>query len=187
MSQLDALSSIVTKLDDAGIPYMICGSVASGIHGKPRSTYDVDLVIDPGKEQLKRFIESIGNEAYVSRQAALDALANRSMFNVIDHATGWKLDLIIRKNRPYSVTEFKRRIRQEIEGKTFYFVSAEDALLSKLEWARKATSERQVEDAFGIAVAQGGQLDTDYLRRWADQLGVDDLLDRVLEDARDIE
>lgn len=186
MSQISALNRVVAKLEDAGIPYMICGSVASSIHGKPRSTYDVDLVIDPGQQQLTRFIKSFGNEAYVSHDAAIDALRNRSMFNVIDHDTGWKLDLIIRKNRPYSVVEFRRRKREEVEGEVFYFASAEDALLSKLEWAGKANSERQMEDALGIAVAQGEKLDTDYLQRWAAQLGVKDLLDSILTDAEDL-
>lgn len=186
MSQLQVLLRMVEKLEGAGIPYMISGSVASGVHGRPRSTYDVDVIIDPSSEQLKRFIRLVAEEAYVSREAALAALRNRSMFNVIDDTTGWKLDFIIRKDRTYSRVEFRRRAPQEIDGATFYFVAPEDAILSKLEWAKKTDSGRQLEDALGVTIAQAGSLDEAYLREWADRLGVLDLLDKVLSDAKNL-
>jgi hypothetical protein len=46
---------------------------------------------------------------YISPESAREALARRSMFNVIDFDEGWKADLIVRKDRPFSIEELRRR------------------------------------------------------------------------------
>ena len=61
-----------------------------------------------------------------------------------------------------------------------FIVSPEDTILSKLEWAKKGESERQLRDAAGVLLAQGARLDRSYLLRWAAELGVSDLLSRLL-------
>ena len=186
-SQLDVLRRITGKLERAGIPYMISGSVASSIHGEPRATNDVDLVVEPSDAQLEAFIRLVEGECYISPEAAREALRDRSMFNLVDHATGWKLDLIIRRDRPFSVEEFRRRRPENVGDVELYLVSPEDALLSKLEWAGKTESERQMRDALGIAVSQGASLDREYLRKWARELELGELLDCVLTDAGRVE
>ena len=63
------------------------------------------------------------------------ALAERDQFNLIDLTTTWKVDLIIRKDRPFSLSEFDRRVRSTILGVDVYQATAEDTVLAKLEWA----------------------------------------------------
>jgi hypothetical protein len=60
--------------------------------------------------------------------------------------------------------------------------SAEDTLLAKLDWYRMGgeVSERQWRDVLGVLKVQAGGLDLEYMRRWARELGVDDLLERAL-------
>ena len=53
----DLLAEIVQALDAAGVPHMIAGSLASTLHGEPRSTQDIDLVIDPAPDQLTTFAD----------------------------------------------------------------------------------------------------------------------------------
>ena len=62
--------------------------------------------------------------------------------------------------------------------------SPEDSILSKLVWYRSGgeVSDQQWRDVLGVVKMQGAQLDLEYLRKWAAQLRVDDLLDRVLND-----
>lgn len=105
----DFLKKAIDALSSAQIPYMISGSVATSFHGQPRATKGADIVIAPTKEQLQNFIQSLGDEYYVSLDAATQALADNSMFNVIDRNSGWKADFIIRKGRPFSICEFERR------------------------------------------------------------------------------
>ncbi len=183
MSQEEFLRRIVEKLTAAGIPHALAGSLASGFHGEPRTTNDIDLVVAPTKEQLDAFIDSLGSDYYVSNESAQDALRNRSMFNIIDFQSGWKADLIVQKDRPFSREEFDRRKTENLSGLQVPIVSPEDVILSKLEWSRISESERQIRDALGVAVVQWRSLDKEYLRKWAEELGVADRLEAVLKDA----
>mgnify|MGYP000073551522 CR=1 FL=1 len=183
-SQRESLDRVIRLLDEAEIPYMVAGSVSSGVHGRPRATEDADIVIDPTEEQIKRLLVLLQQGFYVSDAAALDAFRRRTMFNVVDLGGGWKVDLIIRKERPFSLQEFQRRQRLEKMGWRMWVVSPEDAILSKLEWIKGRESDVQYSDALGVVIAQWRNLDLAYLRRWAVELEIEDLLARLLKDAR---
>jgi hypothetical protein len=97
------LTRLTAKLADAGVPNMVVGSFASSYHGVPRSQ-GLDLVIDPQAGSLHRFLADLPPEDYYAdADAALDALRRRGQFNVIDMATAWKADLIVRKARRFSI------------------------------------------------------------------------------------
>ena len=149
----EALRRVVRALDRHGIAYMVTGSIAASYHGRPRSTHDADVVIDPTPEQLDRFVRDI---------AADDAAC--------------KIDLIILKDRPFSREEFDRRQRVDLDfERGVAIVTPEDAILSKLEWARRSgDSERQLRDAAGVLELNPG-IDRPYIERWAVVLGVKDL------------
>jgi len=180
MASAQSPSSVIVRfadiLDAAGIPYMLTGSFASGIHGQPRASHDIDFVIAPTLGSLNQLLKELPeDEYYVSREAALDAYGRESLFNVVDMATGWKIDFICRKSRAFSLTEFERRTPQTLDGRNIFVTTAEDALLSKLEWARLTESERQLTDAAGIIAIQGDMLDTDYIEKWTLYLGLQEL------------
>ena len=180
MTLEDALQLVLSKLDDCGIPYMITGSFASNIHGLPRATQDADIVIETDAKALDRFLKMLGEDFYASREAAKEALARRGIFNIIHLPTGLKVDLIIRKTRPFSHTEFLRRQEVDFLGRGRWFASAEDIILAKLEWAKSGQSERQFTDALNVAKIRGKSLDRSYLQTWARQLGVENLLEDIL-------
>lgn len=178
------LDRIIAKLEGAGVPYMVTGSVASSYHGRPRTTHDIDIVIDPAPSALRAFVESLlADGYYVDLASAMEALARRRQFNVIEQRTGWKIDLIVIKDRPFSRTEFARRRPGSVMGVRAFVTSREDAILSKLEWAAKSESERQLEDVAGI-LSVGGELDREYLEEWVERLGLGDQWERARELAR---
>jgi hypothetical protein len=183
MTQEAFLLQIAEYLESAGIPFMVAGSHSSSFHSHPRTTNDVDLVIDPTAEQLDRFLALLGDRYYTSREAMSEALSRRAMFNIIDFDTGWKADLIVRKNRPFSVEEFARRQQRTVYGRALPIASAEDVILSKLEWNKITPSERQVRDALNVAAVQWPRLDQAYLRKWAIDLGVSEQLEALLRTA----
>jgi hypothetical protein len=185
MTLEDALQLVLSKLDDCGIRYMITGSFASNIHGVPRATQDADIVIEADAKALDQFLNSLGEDFYASREAAREALARRGIFNIIHLQTGLKVDLIIRKMRSFSRTEFLRREEVDFLGRGRWFASAEDIILAKLEWAKSGHSERQFADALNVAKIRGSSLDRSYLRTWARELGVEDLLEEILKDLGD--
>ena len=176
------LRRMVEFLQRAQVPYMLAGSMGSSFHGEPRATNDIDFVIAPEADALNRFLDSLGESFYVSREAAMDALAGSSMFNVIDMEMGWKADFIIRKTRPFSLTEFHRRCEAQVLGIDVFVASPEDVILSKLEWMKDRDSELHFRDAFGVAVIQGASLDRDYLTHWSHELSVDALLNRLFDE-----
>jgi hypothetical protein len=184
MTQEEFLVWIAGCLETAAIPFMVTGSLSSSHYGQPRTTNDVDLVIDPTAEQLARFLDLLGDRFYVSRESAQEALSRRSMFNVIDFDEGWKADLIIRKDRPFSVEELRRRQPRTLRGQTLPIATAEDVILMKLEWNTLTPSERQLQDALSVAVVQWPTLDQPYLRQWASALGVAEQLEELLKQAQ---
>lgn len=165
---------VVASLEHAGTPYMLTGSLASSVHGAPRTTQDLDFVIAVAPEELDRLLSEFpADKFYVSRDAALQALRRSAMFNVVDLESGWKIDFILRKDREFSVTEFNRRLRGDIMGLAVYMTTPEDSLLSKLEWAKRSESERQIDDAAGIYRAKRDRLDMSYLDHWVEELGLE--------------
>jgi hypothetical protein len=171
MTTHEVLQRIVGALERAGIPSMLTGSFASSYHGMPRATQDIDIVISPTADQLRGLVKVLPDtEYYVDEDVALDALRRESQFNVVDLTSGWKIDLIIRKSRPFSRTEFERRITVDFQGMRLSVATAEDILIAKLEWAKRGGSQRQIEDAAGILRIQSAQLDRSYLSHWVREL-----------------
>ena len=178
------LRTIIAALEAAKIPHMVVGSFASMAHGEPRTTRDLDVVIDPRPEQLDALVAALDPERfYVDLDVARDALRRRSMFNVIDMETGWKLDFVIRKDRPFSIEEMRRRTPARILGMDVATATAEDVIVAKLEWAKLGGSDRQLEDVAGILRVRGLELDLAYIERWVAELD----LAEVWQCARDMQ
>lgn len=171
MTLEELLLRLAPALERAQVPYMLTGSVASSAHGTPRSTRDVDIVIAPTRAQLLALMQQFpGALYYADEQQALQALAKRSQFNVIDVATGWKVDFIIAEDSEYGRTALTRRRRIDIAGNAIYVASPEDVLIAKLQWAKRGGSDRQLQDCAGIVITQGSRLDVRYVERWVGEL-----------------
>jgi len=179
----DLIRDVVGHLDAAGVPYMITGSVASSYHGEPRATRDLDVVIEADRPSLSRLVERLRTGGlYVDLTAALGALTAQGQFNAIDASTGWKVDFIIRRDRPFSRAEFARRMRADLLGTAAFIATPEDTILAKLEWAMTSGSARQLADVSALLDVGRETLDLEYIDRWADSLGVGDAW-RAVRDA----
>jgi len=125
----DFFQRLIEALERAEVPYMVTGSYASSAHGTPRATNDIDIIIAPTDAQLWELMREFPSyRYYADEEDAFEALAHRSQFNVVDFATSWKADLIVKKDREFSEVEFSRRRPHVIAGKAVYVVSAEDIL-----------------------------------------------------------
>jgi hypothetical protein len=176
---------LIAALEQVGIPYMVTGSFASSAHGVVRGTRDIDVVIAPTEEQLRALVAQFPDDHYYADEAdALEALRHHSQFNIIDFASSWKADLIMRRPRPFSQVEFERRRSYVIQGVPLFIATAEDILIAKLEWAKAGESERQIEDAAGVLSAQGASLDRAYVERWVGELELWPQWQRALERSR---
>lgn len=173
MDYAEVLLSIVPRLEQSDIQYMITGSIAAAFYGLGRATYDLDIVISATPDKLKKLIELLPKEQYYAMlQDALDAHRHLSMFNVFDTTSGWKIDFILKKPAPFHEQAFQRRLAVTFEGVSTSLISAEDLILSKLEWARMGESERQVRDAAVVLERWQHKLDRDYIEKWINELGL---------------
>jgi hypothetical protein len=165
------LKKIVDVLDSAAIPYMVVGSVASGLHGYERSTRDIDIVISASAEQIQVLLSSFpAPDYYADMHGALDALRSHSMFNVLDLNEGWKIDFIFVKPGSFDALQFRRRIQAELGGMKVFVGTAEDTVIAKLRWAKMGQSARQIQDVAGVLRVRRGKLDSDYVLKWVHEL-----------------
>lgn len=181
---LRVMREVIAALTDLGIEYALGGSWASSVHGKPRFTNDADITAEPFPGKEAAFCGRFGPPYYVSLPAVQEAVARRSSFNLIHFDSGYKVDVFIRKDRPFDQSVMHRRVLKQLRdtpGPPVLVVSPEDIILLKLEWYRigHEISDRQWNDVLEVLMAQAGRLDDAYLEHWAADLGIGDLMVRA--------
>lgn len=159
---------ITDVLGESSIPYMLSGSVAMSIYIVPRATRDFDFIIHLDEKNIDRFIQHFQEGYYCDRDAIQDAVRRQSMFNIIDHASGFKADFMVLKNEAFRQEEFNRRKKVDFLDKPIYVVSPEDLLISKLIWIQDFQSPQQMEDIKNLTAIE--QLDWSYINKWVTEL-----------------
>ena len=177
--ELDVLRIVTERLEAAGIPYMLTGSMAANYYAVPRMTRDIDLVVELSIEDADRVADLFEVDFYVDRDAVREAIARRGTFNLIHTGLVLKVDCVVRKDSEYRREEFRRRRRVAIGEMQVFLVAPEDLIISKLDWARDTRSEMQLADVRNLLA--GPVLDRDYLRTWLSRLGLDALYREVSE------
>ncbi len=184
-----AVTLLVTDaLDTIGVPYAIGGSLASALHGVMRATMDADLVADLRAEQAAPLAQALESAFYADVEMMRNAIQRPGSFNVIHLETMFKVDVFVARPRAFDRAQLSRRqlhLLSETPERRAYVLSAEDIVLSKLEWYRMGgeVSDRQWRDVLGVLKVQAGRFDRDYLYRMAAGLGITDLLESVLNEA----
>ena len=174
MTLATLLRRVITILDEAEIPYMLTGSLAAAYYAIPRATQDIDIVVEAMPTQLgtlTRLLASAG--LYVSSEAAREASVCEGQFNAIDPETGWKVDFILRKSRPFSASEFGRRTLKAALGLEFFMATPEDLVIAKVEWAMKGESDLQLRDVRALLRTAGPEFEWSYVEHWIKELGLE--------------
>lgn len=171
-----------------GVPYLIGGSLASTLYGMVRTTQDSDIVAEMQLEHLQPFVSALQDEFYVDDEMIAESIQRNSSFNIIHRETMFKVDVFIPRPRPFLQSQLARAQRQAFAFETEVsakFASPEDTILSKLEWYRMGgeVSDRQWRDILGVMKTRANELDLAYLRKWAGELNVSDLLERALRES----
>lgn len=179
------VSRVFEKL---GVLYLIGGSLASALYGMVRTTQDADLVAEMRLEHLQPFVAALKDEFYVDDEMIAESIQRNSSFNIIHRETMFKVDVFIPRPRPFLRSQLARAQKQTFTFETEVsakFASPEDTILSKLEWYRMGgeVSERQWRDVLGVLKTRAGDLDLNYLWKWAGELHVGDLLERSMKEA----
>jgi hypothetical protein len=188
-SQAQILEEIIGALATTGVRYVIGGSVASSSIGIPRATLDTDVLVEMDRAQVGVLARELGGQWYLDAEFAGNALANRRAFNVIHMPSGFKFDLFPAYS-PFHRAELQRAVTRRLKIDdaivTCLVATAEDMILAKLSWYREGgeQSDRQWDDVVGM-LATVKNPDWEHLHRWANDLGVQDLLQRASDEANE--
>lgn len=186
---IQATRPLIQLLDQHAIRYYIGGSVASSAHGLPRTTIDVDIVVELTHAHVEIMVDTLQGSFYIDGEMIRIAIDNETSFNIIHLETFIKLDIFVMKSTPYDQMIMQRTTTgtlasDDADELIVRFSSPEDTILHKLYWFRLGgeQSERQWRDLIGVMKVQTDNLDRDYMQQWARQLGVSDLLERALDE-----
>lgn len=186
--QIDVLLLVVAALDKLSIPYCVGGSYASSLYGVARSTRDVDLIAVIKQAHVLPLADELESEFYADEQAIASAVKLKRSFNAIHRDSLFKVDIFVSKGTGFDAKQIERRQMKRVmraPQQNVYVASAEDIVLAKLEWYRRGNevSDQQWRDILNVLMVQQGSLDLQYMRHWAHELGVADLLEQALAEA----
>src|SRR5437870_96099 len=159
--------------------------MASSLHGQPRATHDIDIVVALEKSSVRKFVDAFPSpEFYLEEASIISAIEQNGMFNLVDSSEGDKVDFWMLTIEPFDQSRFARRITEEIYGINVQMSSPEDIILAKLKWVKDSEgSEKQFIDALRVYEVQHGVVDEKYLARWARELGVEEYWTRLRKEA----
>lgn len=177
MLQPKLLAKVISLLNENNIDYMITGSLVSSMQGEPRTTHDIDFLINVTPDIIVKMEAAFpAPQYYFSAEAVKEAIRDKSIFNLIDASEGDKIDFWILTDEAFDVSRFKRKYEEKIFGLNLKISMPEDTILAKLKWSKLAGgSEKQFNDALRVYEIQFYKLDLAYLEKWANQLGVSEL------------
>ncbi|MBD2498077.1 hypothetical protein [Nostoc sp. FACHB-280] len=172
--------------ESINIPYYVSGGVASSIHGEPRSTRDLDLVIEVQIDQIDLLVITLETAGYYCPAGAVENVkqAKERMLNITHTETIANADIYISDKSPFAISQMAHRILINLDGiSPFWVASAEDTILQKLLWSRGSESQKQWRDVLGILKLQAQNLDYVYLVEWAEKLNLVDVFSLALNEA----
>ena len=173
----ETMARISRILEELGLTYHYTGGVAVSYYGDPRFTQDLDLVIQLAIDQpeTKLLLDRLSTRFIVHKQAVLDAIRARTLFQAIDEESLVKIDFHVGEKIP---GELGRSTHREIfPGVSAPLVSQEDAILSKLLWIRMGSGKARQD--VKVMLRRDEELDRAVLEERAAMLGLDKLLTEV--------
>ena len=147
--------------------------------GIPRSTHDIDFVIEYEAKDIGRIIDTFEDEFFIQRTSVQSALNPPFQFNALDNRSAMKVDFFRLAGDDYELERFKRRMPIKLLDIEAFIATPEDIVLHKLRWYTISPSDRQLKDAAGIVSISGHLMDAEYLNHWAKKIKVSELLEQV--------
>lgn len=179
MTEQQLLQDCLRRLNQSSIAYMLVGSMASNYWGIPRSTHDIDFVIQYNDDQVDVIVKLFEGDFFIQKISVRSALKPPYQFNALDNRSALKVDFFRLAGDDYEMERFKRRQTVKILGQTASLAKPEDIILHKLRWYLISPSDRQLSDAAGILSVSEDLIDNEYLNHWANQIGAADLLNQL--------
>jgi hypothetical protein len=178
MTERELLVDCLRRLNRTGVIYYLTGSMASNYWGIPRTTHDLDFVVQSPATAVPLIFQEFSGDFYIEEAAVRAVYEPPHQFNAIDTRSALKVDFWLAGSEPFDQEMLRRPFQATLFGEPAWISTAEDVILHKLR--RISPSDRQLGDAAGVVAVQVAALDKGYLSRWAGELHLSDDLKRLL-------
>lgn len=180
MNERELLVDCLRRLNRTGIIYYLTGSMATNYWGIPRTTHDLDFVVQLSETAVPLIVQEFRDNFHIDEQAVRAVFQPPHQFNAIDARSALKVDFWLAASTPFDQEMLRRRVAATLFGEAAWIATAEDVILHKLLWHRISPSDRQMGDAAGVVAVQTASLDKNYLNKWAAKLHLTDEVSRLL-------
>jgi hypothetical protein len=180
VTERDLLVDCLRRLNGAHVPYMLTGSMASNYWGIPRTTHDLDFVVQLPPTSIPAVVAAFRENFHIDEAAVREAYRPPYQFNALDQRSALKVDFWMLRPEAFEQEMFSRRVSVTLFDQPAQVATVEDVILHKLYWNSITPSDRQLTDAAGVVAVQSDKLDRAYLQRWARDLRLTATLDDLL-------
>ncbi len=179
MNSEEIAAAIIDSLNILNAPYMVVGSLSSNYYGIPRSTKDIDIVAQLAAVPPREIVSRLGTRYRLQPQSSFETITSTVRY-IIDALDGpFQIELFQLSDDAHDQERFRRRIRKKIFGRDAFLPTAEDVVITKLNWASSREKGKDVEDVRSVIAVQAGSLDWDYIHHWCDVHSTRQLLDSI--------
>ncbi|MPZ19779.1 MAG: hypothetical protein GEV06_17950 [Luteitalea sp.] len=179
MTSDEAVAHVIDALTTEAIPFMVVGSLATNVHGVPRSTRDADFVVEVSPGALERLVATLGPAFRLNPQASFETITGTTRHVIELRGSPFTFELFGLTDDPHDRERFVRRQRMRLLARHAFVMTAEDTVITKLRWARQGNRAKDLDDARNVLAVQGSSLDWTYIERWCAQHGTRALLDSL--------
>jgi hypothetical protein len=173
---------VIEAAEAEGVDFMAVGAIAAGAYGVPRSTRDVDLLVNIEiPANVAALIRRLSEFVIFDAQVSFDTLTwGKRHVATSQSSPPFKVELFETFDDPFVRSEFSRRQRVFVpilQCET-WLPTPEDVVVQKLRWGRN----KDLDDARDVLAVQGPEtLDMEYIERWCSQHGTLDRLKTALD------
>lgn len=158
-----SVAELQRRLEDAGIPSVVIGGLATGAWGEPRLTRDADLKVLARRDERARLLQHLAD--FTPLHADPDEAFRRHGIAFFQDPAGTRIDVMLAETS-FDETAIGRAHGVEMPpGLLVRVCSAEDLIVYKMVSLRMQDRV----DVEGIIRRQGDQIDDRYVEEWLRQ------------------
>ena len=147
---LNRLTDVFASLQRRDVRYVVIGGIAAVLHGVPRATFDLDLLIDATPDNARRLLEAFAESGLGS--AALTTPDDVLAHEITIFQDRVRIDVQTSTPGVTFAEAWAGRVEMSYEGQAFNVISRPDLIRSK----RAAGREIDLQDAAILERATDG-------------------------------
>ncbi len=181
MTDDEAVARMIDTLDELEIPYMLVGSLASGVYGVSGLTKDAVFVLELEGRRVREIATSLGEEFQLDPQVLFETVTGTTRYVIEVPSIPFRIDCFRLSPDDHDQQRFKRRKHGRLDQfqRMVYLPTVEDVIVTKLRWSLAAARGKDADDIAHVIAVQGDAIDWDYVHRWCNEHGTRKRLDEI--------